>query len=274
MRRGGPVGERLARAVRRDGWPSRVSLGDFGLLALTALACWSLGCGPARYVSRESGPPPAPRATAEVYEEVPEQILEQAPRVAGIVHVVRRGETLWRISRAYGVALSTLVEANHLDDPNRIAVGQRLWIPGATREREMPRPAPGPDASPVDGQWVWPVEGPISSRFGAPRRHGPHTGIDILVPRGTAIRAARDGRVRFAGQRSGYGLLVVIDHDGDYSSWYGHGRKLLVRAGERVRKGDVIARSGATGNASAPHLHFELRRRGRPLDPVLFLPLS
>ncbi len=194
-----------------------------------------------------------------------------------VVHVVRRGETLWRIARSYGVPLLELARANGIADPSRIRAGQRLTIPGASRTsapRHFPaRRLPETGRTSAATAWGWPVKGPVSSRFGARRGRGSHAGIDILVPGGTPVLAARDGRVRFSGRRGAYGYLVVVDHDGDFASWYAHNSKNLVRTGTVVRRGDVIARSGATGNATAPHVHFELRRFDRPLDPLVFLPV-
>ena len=86
------------------------------------------------------------------------------------------------------------------------------------------------------------------------------------------MRAARAGRVSYSGSGyRGYGKLVILDHDDGYQTLYAHNRRLLVRTGQKVRPGEVIARVGGTGNATAPHLHFEIRKDGRPLDPAGFL---
>ncbi len=87
----------------------------------------------------------------------------------------------------------------------------------------------------------------------------------------TSIRAALDGTVTFAGWQEGYGLLVVLDHGNGLTTYYGHASRLLVKDGERVRQGQLVARVGTTGNASGPNLHFEVRRNRVPLDPLTFL---
>jgi murein DD-endopeptidase MepM/ murein hydrolase activator NlpD len=118
----------------------------------------------------------------------------------------------------------------------------------------------------------WPVEGVVSSPFGA-RAGKRHDGIDIAVPEGTPVRAAADGVVVYAGARvAGYGNLVLVRHDGDLVTVYAHNRLLEVREGDRVSRGQEIARSGQTGRATAPHLHFEVRRSQAPTNPLEYLP--
>jgi murein DD-endopeptidase MepM/ murein hydrolase activator NlpD len=120
----------------------------------------------------------------------------------------------------------------------------------------------------------WPVDGPVSSPFGV-RRSGldfrVHRGIDIAVPSGTPIRAMAPGRVHFAGSRSGYGLVVIIDHPRSTRTVYAHLSEIHVVTGQEIRGRPVIGLSGATGRVTGPHLHFEIQRRGRPEDPVPLL---
>ncbi len=195
-------------------------------------------------------------------------------RGKGTWHVVRPGETLWRIARRYGVTVEAIARANGIPDPTRIRAGQRLFIPGGRPEEgPSPRPRAGEEGGVPGGTWRWPVDGPVTSVFGAPRAHGRrgHTGIDIAAPAGTAVRAARAGRVAFAGRKGSYGRLVVLDHGRGFASWYAHLSRIAVRPGQHVDAGAVIGRVGTSGNATGPHLHFEIRRRGRPLDPLVFL---
>ncbi len=120
----------------------------------------------------------------------------------------------------------------------------------------------------------WPVQGPVLSPFGVRFqgiRPDLHRGVDIQVPDGTEVRAMSGGRVRFAGVMRGYGYVIWLDHSGDVLSVYGHLSVLRVVAGEEVRGGQVIALSGHSGNAAGPHLHFEVWRHGREVDPVAFL---
>jgi len=95
-----------------------------------------------------------------------------------------------------------------------------------------------------------------------------HSGIDIAVPLGTPVRAAGGAVVEKAGTDSAYGLFVLLQHPGRYESLYGHASRLLVREGDSVQAGQVIALSGSSGHSTAPHLHFEIRQDGKPLDPL------
>ncbi|MCE5324318.1 peptidoglycan DD-metalloendopeptidase family protein [bacterium] len=118
-----------------------------------------------------------------------------------------------------------------------------------------------------------PCSGPITSPFGY-RKHPisgiykPHTGVDIGVPSGTPIHAAADGEVIFAGWRNAYGYAVIVDHGGGVSTLYGHNSRLLVKCGQQVSRGQVIAKSGSTGYSTGPHLHFEKRVNGKPVNPL------
>mgnify|MGYP000939232693 CR=1 FL=1 len=123
---------------------------------------------------------------------------------------------------------------------------------------------------------IWPVEGRISSRFGnrthpiTGRLHH-HTGIDIAVNTGTSVKATADGVVYFAGFDSGYGYMVIIDHGYGLKTLYSHNSKLLVKEGEFIKKGKVVALSGSTGVSTGPHLHFEVILDGGPVDPLRYL---
>jgi murein DD-endopeptidase MepM/ murein hydrolase activator NlpD len=129
-------------------------------------------------------------------------------------------------------------------------------------------PPPAPEA-PAFG---WPVRGPILSGFGAARGRRHHEGIDIKAPRGTLVRAAAAGHVVESRWRRGYGNLVTLDHGAGVQTRYAHMTKVFVRAGARVGRGEPIGTVGATGNATTPHLHFEVRRDGRLRDPIAWLP--
>jgi murein DD-endopeptidase MepM/ murein hydrolase activator NlpD len=120
----------------------------------------------------------------------------------------------------------------------------------------------------------WPLDGPVSSPFGV-RRDGlqfrVHRGIDIAVPEGTPVRAMAPGRVHFAGTMSGYGQVIIIEHNRHTRSLYAHLSEIHVRAGQALQGRPVIGLSGATGRVTGPHLHFEILHRGRPEDPVPLL---
>ncbi len=118
------------------------------------------------------------------------------------------------------------------------------------------------------GPLAWPVEALVSSPFGV-RDARPHLGIDLAVPEGTPVRAACDGVVSYADDKlRGYGRLVILEHAGGLVTVYAHNQALLVGSGASVARGQVIARSGQTGHVTAPHVHFEVRRDGRAIDPL------
>jgi murein DD-endopeptidase MepM/ murein hydrolase activator NlpD len=122
------------------------------------------------------------------------------------------------------------------------------------------------------GIFVWPVRGPITSPFCERRSYETcHPGIDIAVPSGTPIHAADRGVVLFAGSYGGYGNFTCIGHSKTLTTCYAHQSQFLVGAGDFVDKGQVIGRSGSTGNSTGPHLHFEVRINGQVVDPMLYL---
>lgn len=117
----------------------------------------------------------------------------------------------------------------------------------------------------------------VSSHYGSRRNPNGggnrfHAGLDLSADEGTPVYAAASGRVSKSGRMRGYGNVVIIDHGADLQSLYAHHRQNLVVAGERVRRGQVIARVGHTGNAVGDHLHFEVRWRGGTVDPFMVLP--
>jgi murein DD-endopeptidase MepM/ murein hydrolase activator NlpD len=202
-----------------------------------------------------------------------------------VFHVVRSGETIYRISRYYHVRVEDVVRANRIRDVTSVPVGKKLWIPGA-RGRQPGGPlmqtASLPPATRGDRRnWAlreanldlrWPVRGRVSSGFGW-RNGRHHDGIDIPARRGTPIRAAEAGRVIHSGGGLGaYGQVVILKHAGRYKTVYAHNRANRVRKGQFVEKGDVIAEVGSSGNASGPHVHFEVRRDRQPQDPLRYLP--
>lgn len=133
---------------------------------------------------------------------------------------------------------------------------------------ELPQPTPATASPPRR----WPVEGLVSNEFergNVPDKE--HHGLDIAASHGSPVVAAGSGTVAFAGHDSVFGQMVIIDHGEGLQSLYGHNSVLEVGAGDRVREGQRIARVGSTGESSAPHLHFEVRRNGMPVDPREYL---
>ena len=133
-----------------------------------------------------------------------------------------------------------------------------------------------PDAT---GDFRYPVVARITSPFG-PRRHpifgvrSMHSGIDLAAPRGTNIKASEGGLVIYSGWYGGYGKVVIVDHSKGFSTLYAHLDRAKVKVGDRVKQGDTIGHEGATGYATGPHLHFELRSKGKPQNPVIYLQKS
>ncbi len=120
----------------------------------------------------------------------------------------------------------------------------------------------------------WPVEGPIIAPFGVRwEADGPtiHKGVDIVVPTGTPVYAMSSGNVSFAGTMTDFGLVVLLDHRDGISTLYAHLSEILVVRGQAVTRDESLGLSGASGNATGPHLHFEIRGRGHQLDPVAML---
>jgi murein DD-endopeptidase MepM/ murein hydrolase activator NlpD len=136
----------------------------------------------------------------------------------------------------------------------------------------------GPAGIPTGAPLHLPVDARVSSVFG-PRTHPVtgtqrlHAGIDLAAPTGTPIGAAAGGTVSFAGVRGGYGNLVIVDHGDGTETRYAHQHTIGVRAGQTVAAGDVLGTVGSTGQSTGPHLHFELRRDGTPVDPAPLLGL-
>lgn len=204
----------------------------------------------------------------------------------GVIHVVQSGETLWRISQRYGVSVEDIKRANQIKDATQVAVGSRLWIP---RIKGAPPPA---SEVPIEDEafraqrarvreqlrrdsglaFAWPLQGRRNSSFGA-RGSGHHDGIDIGAEIGTPVRCAEAGRVIYSGSGLGdYGNVVIVKHTGPYSTVYAHNQTNLVKKGAFVEQGELIALVGKTGNATGPHLHFEIRYNRDPVNPLLYLP--
>lgn len=205
---------------------------------------------------------------------------DHAQVTVGVDHVVKPGQTLWRIANVYRVELDELAEVNGIDDPSRLETGQVLFIPGAVVSLDVPAyPAPvdpggtvavAPAEPKADADWLWPVrDGEILSGYGAPRRTHRHQGIDIRGRTGQPVLASRAGRVTYSGSNMrGYGRTIILDHGNGLTTLYAHNSSLLVREGQRVDQGQAIARVGSSGNATANHCHFEIRRADRPVDPM------
>lgn len=208
------------------------------------------------------------------------------PRQDITTHKVEKGQTLYRIAKAYGVTVEELMDANRIEDPRDLKVGELLYVPGATLHRAVETydsPEPDPPKREVavpekkqpktvrvgkgSGVLSWPLRGVLYARFGNKGRE-PHDGIDLAAPAGLPVKTAAAGTVLFAGDQKGYGLIVIVEHEGGLITLYAHNRDLRVKTGQKVREGQVVATVGDSGKTSGPHLHFEVRRNGVPVDPL------
>ena len=205
----------------------------------------------------------------------------------GIYHPVQKGQTLYAIAKAYGVSVEELQQSNGIQDPSELDVGHHLWIPDADRIVYVAPTVPGVSKFPVPQKkksiakgktaaakkrLMWPVRGGVlTSRFGT-RNGKNHHGIDIGARRGTPIRAAEGGTVKFSGWGpTGYGLMVIIKHPSHLTTVYAHNSRNLVKEGSKVKRGQMIARVGKTGRASGPHVHFEVRNDTHAKNPLLYV---
>jgi len=165
--------------------------------------------------------------------------------------------------RGEDAIIARVVQVNGVEVHSDILERTTLRQP-TTRIERIGQAEPPPTIA--HGRFIRPAAGTLTSRFG--RRWGRmHNGIDIAGPVGTYIRAADGGIVTFSGWDGGFGNIVRINHENGYSTWYAHNSANLVRVGERVAQGQVIARMGSTGSSTGSHLHFEVRRNGVPVDP-------
>ena len=203
------------------------------------------------------------------------------PYGPGVYHVVRKGQTLYSIAKAYGKNVNTLSRLNGIRDTASMQAGRRLWIPGARRVINVPptdksvitahKKKPRYAVKPRKGKLKWPAKGKLTSNFGY-RRGRHHDGIDIAASMGTPIYAAAGGKVVFSGWGpTGYGQMIIIKHPGQLTTVYAHNLGNWVKKNDRVKQGQKIASIGSSGRSSGPHLHFEVRRQTVPVSPFKFL---
>ncbi len=207
----------------------------------------------------------------------------------GKFHVVQKGETLYAIAWRYGLDYQQVAKRNGILRPYTIYVGQKLMIQGiaipqvesvakakpssrqTTRAtRNQPAVVSQTKVQPPGFTWSWPIRGDILAEFNL--AGNPNKGIDIAGKNGDPVKAAAGGSVVYAGGNlRGYGKLVIIKHNDDYLSAYGNNRVIKVKEGDEVQQGQVISEVGSdAGNVSM--LHFEIRRDGKPINPMLYLP--
>lgn len=212
----------------------------------------------------------------------PGQVLK-IPPVSGVLYTVQSGDTLAGIAQKYGSQAQSILDENRLISADQIQVGQELIIPGG-QPPAPPAPAPAPrsiierifagnvtpppSAPGGNARFIWPTTNHHINQY---FRGSYHTGIDIEGDYSSPIYAAAAGTVVFASyDRSGYGLRVVIDHGNGYDTLYGHASKVFVGVGDTVKQGQTIAMVGSTGRSTGTHLHFEVRRSGGFVNPLIF----
>jgi murein DD-endopeptidase MepM/ murein hydrolase activator NlpD len=222
-----------------------------------------------------------------------------------VVHVVTRGETLKSIAKIYRKPATEIASANNLPVDAKLRKGDHITIPDVKGAAETApdssnSPPPGAlamadpsqtvnvaepaaasaqdnavkTAEPVGGLagFRWPVRGRVIAAFGPKPNGVQNDGINLAVPEGTPIKAAEDGVVAYAGNElKGYGNLVLVRHANGFVTAYAHASDILVKRGEAVKRGQVIAHAGQTGNVTSPQLHFEIRKGATPVDPAQYL---
>ncbi len=172
-----------------------------------------------------------------------------------------------------GAGAKESAKANNTADNERENAADDIAASPETTGERAPRvarvdqlPAPDPMAG---NSFRWPVKGRVISGFGTRPDGGHNDGIDVAVPQGTSVKAAENGVVAYAGNElKGYGNLVLVRHANNWVSAYANNAELLVKRGDKVRRGQIIAKAGATGAVSQPQVHFELRKGSRPVDPT------
>ena len=197
----------------------------------------------------------------------------------GVYHVVERHQTLYRICKTYGVDIKEVASLNGITDQSKIQTGQRIFIPGAKKvlkvEIVIDDVVAGPDEKVRIAykklDFVWPVEGKIVDLF-EESEDKRHQGIDISSTLGTPIRAASAGKVIYSNNTiKGYGNLIILRHSDEYVTVYAHNQENIIEEGMWVEREQIIGKVGKTGRATGPHLHFEIRRNNKAVDPLPYL---
>lgn len=198
----------------------------------------------------------------------------------GTYHIVRKGETVWKIARYYHVPLQDLAEWNNIEDANEIHDGLKLYIPrgapskSAAGKKKTKLTRKEKSDVPIRlerSRFAWPVDGAVLSPFGI-RNGRRHDGVDIRAKSGEPIEAAASGKVVFSGQLRGYGNMLIVRHKDRFFTVYAHNSKNAVKKGQKVAKGELIGYVGSTGRATGPHLHFEVREGQKARNPLFLLP--
>jgi len=198
------------------------------------------------------------------------------------IHIVRSGETLYEIAWIYDYDYRDLATVNRLSYPYPIIPGQKIEIkkPSSVQKiaaaLQKPEPQVAPTKSPTDlnhhetiktNAWIWPAKGKILKSYSL-NAQSLNKGIDISGKLNTPVLAAQAGKVVYSGSGlRGYGKLVILKHNEDYLSAYGHNSELLVKEGDLIQQGQIIAKMGYIDDKNVA-LHFEIRYQGQPVNPL------
>ncbi|MCX7820098.1 MAG: M23 family metallopeptidase [Brevinematales bacterium] len=187
------------------------------------------------------------------------------PSLDGIIYTVKKDDTLEKIASSFKISVDDIRDANELEE-EEIYEGRILFLPNA----KLPE---SERMKVLDYYFLKPLRGRYTSGFGIRRDpftglKGYHTGIDIAKPTGTPVYASKDGVVKFAGWSGGYGLCIFIKHQFGYETVYGHLSSVNVKEGQTVKAGQFVGRVGNSGRSTGSHLHFEVRKFGKPLNPL------
>ena len=201
------------------------------------------------------------------------------------VHIVKKGHTLYDIANCYEVSISDLMKINQLKNNDKIYLGDKLFIPlydntNQTNCNNITKVAitkevnkPTEKKKNNNYSYMWPVKGKIISKFGLLAKGLRNDGINISADIGNPVLAIESGKIVYAGNEiQAFGNLILIKHHNDKTSAYAHLDKINVKKGESVNKGQIIALVGNSGKVSIPQLHFEIRDKDGPLDPLKYLP--
>lgn len=222
------------------------------------------------------------------------------------IHTVMRGDTLYSLSQRYGTDLYSLARLNNLAPPYRLKVGQGLRLPSKNRSTPVSKVAKKIDNAPskaasltpitppkkpntqvkpqitknslpkppsrTGGRFAWPLQGKIISNYGTKKGGLHNDGINITAPLGTPVKAAEAGVVAYSGNElRGFGNMILVKHQGGWITAYAHTESISVKRGDTVRKGQQIATVGKTGSVTRPQLHFEIRQKMAPVNPITYL---
>jgi len=187
-----------------------------------------------------------------------------------IEHVVAKGETLWRISKTYNTELEDIIMANGLTDSSLIECGQKIKIPSAFQSAKISSPQTNFNSK-IDSDFIWPSKGKVVAAFRQKYDGVLNKGIDILTDPNQDVLASRTGKVIFIDELPGYGKTIIIDHHDGFSSVYCGNSSVGVKIGDEVQQGMVVAKTGQSPRKDSGSLHFEIRKKHKPQNPLYYL---